>query len=535
MHKTCNVRPKQFKKIPMPPFSFSDRPALANYPKNAPIPNAATCLPTECLTQIIENFTRNDFASLHTALLVNRHWCKVAVIYLWQAPLTIENLALRRQERLISAYIKSLNDDEKRQLIEESKLSLPENLGVGKSTTFNYASFLRDLDMEKLYKSIEFWWEELHKFEEKVEDGASTTLTRCIPQSTHRVKTYYYNSSSSSNDETSESENESEIESEGAGDESLAHSHDYEDQNEQTSHSRHTHSPTGKTLEEIQEDRDRIQQKRERDRAFHEIKSKQTRLIMLALWRLFYRSAQIHSFRFNTTCGLFPSYFRMSSMLIPSTHPPNTKESMFFRRIQTLEMGERTPEGMFKLIAEHNSQEIQTMNVKFPVTDGGVTDFAKLVSIQRALARLSLHGSNGGMRQIVDALKHQLSSLVRVDFYKTHITQSLLVELGRAPNLSIVVFDRCRACFLPHWRPMPNKFAWKSLEKLVAVETDLPDEILKNIIESARNTLVGLWVKTHEGRFGQINQNIMNYARSLCTNISSDPELQPRLQRLNFD
>ncbi|CAG8656386.1 4551_t:CDS:1 [Ambispora leptoticha] len=480
--------------------------------------NAATGLPTECLTQIFENFDVNDYAGLHTALLVNRRWCKVAVAYLWQAPFTLENLSMRRQENLISAYIKSLSVEAKQQLITEYDLKLPNQLGIEATATFNYALFLKDLDMERLFKTVETWWEESC---EKI--GCQRTRTKFLRN--RFLVNQSHTSIINDNDDNS---------SLNSGDDEDNKILDKEDTN------KHNHTTTAdntnqKKSVEFEDKTGNFQgnifkETRERERIRQELKMRQIQMTMMTLWQHFYRSSKVHTFRYNTAHTLFPD-----SMNLISTIPQI--DSRFFSRVQTLEMGERTPEGIFELISSHNCQMIHSLSVKYPVTDQAITDLAKLVTMQESLEYLCLHGSGGGIRKIVDALQYQLSSLKCVNFYKTHITQSLLITLGNAPNLSLVIFDRCRACFLPDWRPARDPATWRALEKLVAIETDLPEEVLQNIIASAIRTLCGLWVRNHDNRFGvEFNREILDFARQCCINeIISDPELQPRLQRLNFE
>ena len=45
-------------------------------------------LPPDCLNEIFE-FLENDIAALYSCLLVNRSWCEVAVIILWEISIII--------------------------------------------------------------------------------------------------------------------------------------------------------------------------------------------------------------------------------------------------------------------------------------------------------------------------------------------------------------------------------------------------------------------------------------------------------------
>ncbi|CAG8515978.1 9198_t:CDS:1 [Ambispora gerdemannii] len=495
--------------------------AITSIFKETQLSNAAISLPTECLTQIFENFDVCDYADLHAALLVSRSWCKVAVAYLWQAPFALENLSMRRQESLISAYIKSLSIDAKQQLITEYDLKLPNPLGIEATAAFNYALFLKDLDMERLFKSVVTWWEESSC--EKI--GYKQTHVKFLRDPVNQSYTSIIN-----DNDDNYSLNSGDDENTKIPDKDDTNKHDLNntladntDQNQQKS-SAEFEDKTGKFQDNI------FQETRERERIRQELKMRQIQMTMMTLWRHFYRSSKVHTFRYNTAHTLFPDNMNLISTI-------SHIDSRFFSRVQTLEMGERTPERTFELISSHNCPVIHSLSVKYPVTDQAITALARLVTMQESLEYLCLHGSGGGIRKIVDALQYQLSSLKCVNLYKTHITQSLLITLGNAPNLSLVIFDKCRACFLPDWRPARDITTWRALEKLVAIETDFPEEVLQNIIASAVRTLCGLWVRKHDNRFGgEFNREILEYAKKRCINeLISDPDLQPQLQRLVFE
>ena len=45
-------------------------------------------LPNECVECIIKHIDENDIKTLYSATLVNRNWCSISMIRLWQTPLS---------------------------------------------------------------------------------------------------------------------------------------------------------------------------------------------------------------------------------------------------------------------------------------------------------------------------------------------------------------------------------------------------------------------------------------------------------------
>ncbi|PKK75096.1 hypothetical protein RhiirC2_774050 [Rhizophagus irregularis] len=102
----------------------------------------------ELVYDIIKYF-KNDFSTLHSCILVNRLWCRLAIPLLWENPFLIPN----ENYNFIGIYLHNLSDDLKAQLNEykiDDKL-FPSN------TLFNYPIYLKYLYIEKIISSIEEW------------------------------------------------------------------------------------------------------------------------------------------------------------------------------------------------------------------------------------------------------------------------------------------------------------------------------------------------------------------------------------------
>ncbi|PKC60624.1 hypothetical protein RhiirA1_425716, partial [Rhizophagus irregularis] len=83
------------------------------------------------LTYEIIKYFQNDFSTLHSCILVNRLWCRLAIPLLWETPFSISTGNCNFIE--IYLYNLNLNDDLKTELnkYDIDKL-LPSN------TLFNY-------------------------------------------------------------------------------------------------------------------------------------------------------------------------------------------------------------------------------------------------------------------------------------------------------------------------------------------------------------------------------------------------------------
>ncbi|PKY27015.1 hypothetical protein RhiirB3_442559 [Rhizophagus irregularis] len=104
----------------------------------------------ELINEIIKNF-QNDYSTLHSCILVNRLWCRVAIPLLWENPFSIST----GNYNFIEIYLYNLNDHLKTKLNEYQIIDcfLPSN------TLFNYPSFIRYLNIRKITPSIEKWLE----------------------------------------------------------------------------------------------------------------------------------------------------------------------------------------------------------------------------------------------------------------------------------------------------------------------------------------------------------------------------------------
>jgi hypothetical protein len=120
----------------------------------------------EIISEIIQYF-RNDFSTLHSCILVNRLWCRLAIPLLWEDPFSLK---YPKNYRYIEVYLQNLNDGDKSQL---NKYGISNDL-LSSNTLFNYSSFIQHLDTCKTSDSIEKW-AETAKIIEHISDYSTQT------------------------------------------------------------------------------------------------------------------------------------------------------------------------------------------------------------------------------------------------------------------------------------------------------------------------------------------------------------------------
>jgi hypothetical protein len=103
----------------------------------------------EITNEIIQYF-RNDFSTLHSCILVNRLWCRLAIPSLWENPFSLK---YPKNYRYIEVYLHNLNNDDKSKLNE---YGISNDL-FSSNVLFNYPSFIQHLDTHKISDSIGMW------------------------------------------------------------------------------------------------------------------------------------------------------------------------------------------------------------------------------------------------------------------------------------------------------------------------------------------------------------------------------------------
>ncbi|RGB35323.1 hypothetical protein C1646_759494 [Rhizophagus diaphanus] len=102
------------------------------------------------LTYEIIKYFQNDFSTLHSCILVNRLWCRLAIPLLWKNPFSIST----GNYNFIGIYLHNLNGELKIKLnkYDIDKL-LPKNI------LFNYPNFIKHLNIHEFISSVGKWFE----------------------------------------------------------------------------------------------------------------------------------------------------------------------------------------------------------------------------------------------------------------------------------------------------------------------------------------------------------------------------------------
>ncbi|CAB5177587.1 uncharacterized protein OCT59_003899 [Rhizophagus irregularis] len=101
----------------------------------------------ELLNDIIQYFY-DDFSTLHSCVLVNRLWCRLAIPLLWEDPFSIPT----QNYNCIEIYLHNLNDYDKKDVNKYEN-----NNFFSSNTLFNYPSLIKCLNTHKIVNAIEEW------------------------------------------------------------------------------------------------------------------------------------------------------------------------------------------------------------------------------------------------------------------------------------------------------------------------------------------------------------------------------------------
>jgi hypothetical protein len=102
----------------------------------------------ELTNEIIQNL-QNDFSTLHSCILVNRFWCRLAIPLLWENPFS----STTGNNHFINIYLHNINDYNKTKLNE---YGINNNI-FPLNTLFNYPSFIKHLSTWNIISSTRKW------------------------------------------------------------------------------------------------------------------------------------------------------------------------------------------------------------------------------------------------------------------------------------------------------------------------------------------------------------------------------------------
>ncbi|POG71827.1 hypothetical protein GLOIN_2v1774372 [Rhizophagus irregularis DAOM 181602=DAOM 197198] len=109
------------------------------------------------LTNEIIQYFRKDFSTLYSCILINRLWCRLAIPLLWEDPFPKKYLFSKihpTNYHFIEIYLSKLNEDIKTKLYE---YGVNNNLIISNTLLFNYPSFIKYLNIDKILNSVQTW------------------------------------------------------------------------------------------------------------------------------------------------------------------------------------------------------------------------------------------------------------------------------------------------------------------------------------------------------------------------------------------
>ncbi|GET54302.1 uncharacterized protein OCT59_029090 [Rhizophagus irregularis] len=102
--------------------------------------------------EIIKYF-QNDYKTLHSSILINRSWCRLAIPLLWENPFLICKYS--RKYDFIAIYLHDHFNDKDKLILNRFGIN---NDVFPSNTLFNYPSFIKSLSVQQVRSSIIYWF-----------------------------------------------------------------------------------------------------------------------------------------------------------------------------------------------------------------------------------------------------------------------------------------------------------------------------------------------------------------------------------------
>ncbi|CAB5200549.1 unnamed protein product [Rhizophagus irregularis] len=132
----------------------------------------------ELAYEVIKYF-RNDKSTLHSCILVNRLWCRLAIPLLWEDPFSFRTVICN----FIGIYLNNLNDDDLKSKLNKHIIN---NNSLPSNTLFNYIRFLKYLNIFDIISCVEMWFT-IKKSELRNNNYSATEFKRLIGISLFKI------------------------------------------------------------------------------------------------------------------------------------------------------------------------------------------------------------------------------------------------------------------------------------------------------------------------------------------------------------
>ncbi|GET60610.1 uncharacterized protein OCT59_008411 [Rhizophagus irregularis] len=131
------------------------------------------------LTYEVIKYFRNDKSTLHSCILVNRLWCRLAIPLLWEDPFSFRTVICN----FIGIYLHNLNDDDLKSKLNQHIIN---NNSLPSNTLFNYVKFLKYLNIFDIISCVGMWFT-IKKSEPGNNDFSATDFKRLIGISLFKI------------------------------------------------------------------------------------------------------------------------------------------------------------------------------------------------------------------------------------------------------------------------------------------------------------------------------------------------------------
>ncbi|GBB98917.1 hypothetical protein RclHR1_03360014 [Rhizophagus clarus] len=125
--------------------------------------NLASYMISEILQEIFDHladtfpyngtYDLHAYSNLFSCILVNRHWCRNAIITLWRQPF---HPCLNNGQMVVNIYLSFLEEEERNFLLSQGINNLPSH-DISKNYLFDYPTYFKHLHQQNFYFSIENW------------------------------------------------------------------------------------------------------------------------------------------------------------------------------------------------------------------------------------------------------------------------------------------------------------------------------------------------------------------------------------------
>src|SRR6266498_1006415 len=114
-------------------------------------------LSIETIEEILSYVDEDDINTFHSLSLVNRTWCQLSIRHLWKKPFNIKKHSPKNLYKIISIILSYLDDQQKSVLkLRKQRVGIRSSKN-NTTQSFNYPSYIRQLDFNKLFSLITEW------------------------------------------------------------------------------------------------------------------------------------------------------------------------------------------------------------------------------------------------------------------------------------------------------------------------------------------------------------------------------------------